>query len=247
MAAVKSDWVIVSGGSGSLGRASVAYFLSLGGPVLSLDRAVEGKSDNDSDLFVSRAVDLTCPMAVKEAVEVAIPKGEKIGVLVNAVGQIANEPVVSFRGGSLIAHTVESWRNVIEANLTAPFVVAAYVATRMARTGGGVIINFSSIAGRGNVGQAAYSAAKAGVEGLTRAMAVELGPMGIRVNAIAPGFIDVPSTRAALTEDQLEAIAARTPSRRLGNIDDVLHALGFLTGNQFVNGVILDVNGGLRI
>jgi 3-oxoacyl-[acyl-carrier protein] reductase len=154
---------------------------------------------------------------------------------------------LSLRGATWQPHGIDTWRQVIDANLTAPFVVASTVALRMARSGGGAVINFSSIAARGNIGQAAYSAAKAGIEGLTRSMAAELGPLGIRVNAIAPGFIDVPSTRAAVTDDQLASIADRTPARRLGSVEDVLAAVDFLAHSPFVTGIVLDLNGGFRL
>ncbi len=111
-----------------------------------------------------------------------------------------------------------SWRDVIDANLTAPFVVATQVAARMARRGGGSIVNFSSIASEGNAGQAAYSAAKAGIEGLTRTMAIELGPLGVRVNALALGFIDVATTREAVADERLQTYAQKTPLGRLGQV-----------------------------
>ena len=237
-------WAIVAGGEGSLGRPIVEHLAVSGWRVLSLDRAETRAPRAD---VITRAVDVTEPSAVERVLDEAIPRRDPIGLLVNAVGLIWNEPLLSMRGTALQAHGLDSWRRVIDANLTAPFVLASSVVRRMARTGGGAVVNFSSIAARGNAGQAAYSAAKAGLEGLTRAMAVELGPMGIRVNAIAPGFIDVPSTRAALTPDQLSAIGDRTPSRRLGDVSDIIAAVDFLAVSAFVTGVVLDVNGGCRL
>ena len=109
--------------------------------------------------------------------------------------------------------------SVIDANLTAPFVAATQVAARMVRRGGGSIVNFSSIASEGNAGQAAYGAAKAGIEGLTRTMAIELGPLGVRVNALALGFIDVATTRNAVADERLRGLRAENfdgPSRSRG-------------------------------
>lgn len=117
----------------------------------------------------------------------------------------------------------------------------------MAKHGGGCIINFSSIASGGNPGQVAYSAAKAGIEGLTRAMASELGPFGVRVNALALGFIDVPTTRHAVAEKRLLQYYEKTPLGRLGSLDDVIGAVEFLASNTFVNGAIIPVDGGLRL
>ena len=243
-----TDWVIVSGADGSIGSGLVERFLARGRSVLALDRTKErvGGSEGSTRL-VTRTLDLTSETEVKAVLDEALPRGDRIGLLINAVGLIWNEPVVALRGATFQPHGLDTWRHVIEANLTAPFVVASHVAARMARKGGGVIINLSSISGRGNVGQAAYSAAKAGIEGLTRARASELGPVGIRVNAVAPGFIDVPSTRAALSEDQLRMLSERTPVGRLGQFDEVMDAVDFLAGNAFVSGVVLDINGGLRL
>ena len=244
----ESEWVIVSGAKGSIGSGLADRFLARGLTVLALDRMGESTGgSNDSTRLVYRALDLASESEVKAVLDETVPRGDRIGLLVNAVGLIWNEPVVALRGAALQPHRLKSWSRVIEANLTAPFVIASHVATRMARQGGGAIINFSSISGRGTVGQAAYSAAKAGVEGLTRAMAGELGQVGIRVNAVAPGFIDVPSTRAALTEEQLQATAERTPVGRLGQLNEVMDAIDFLAENPFVNGVVLDINGGLRL
>jgi 3-oxoacyl-[acyl-carrier protein] reductase len=170
-----------------------------------------------------------------------------ISLLINAVGQIWNEPLLVFRGAKLVTHSLDTWRRVNDANLTAPFVVATHVAARMIRQGGGCIVNFSSIASEGNAGQAAYSAAKAGIEGLTRTMAIELGPLGVRVNAVALGFIDVATTREAVVDSRLQQYTEKTPLGRLGRLDDVVGAVEFLSCNTFVNGTIVKVDGGLRL
>jgi 3-oxoacyl-[acyl-carrier protein] reductase len=117
----------------------------------------------------------------------------------------------------------------------------------MARNGGGSIVNFSSIAAEGIAGQVAYSAAKAGVEGMTRAMALELGPLGVRVNAVALGFVDVETTRNALSEEAQRTYALRTPLGRFGKIEDVINAVEFLETNAFINGTIVKLDGGLRV
>lgn len=247
MHAQPGDWVVVAGGGGALGRELVRFYASCGRPVLSLDRAEPQDAEPSGERVLRRTVDLTAPDDVAAGLSDSIPRAERIGLLVNAVGLIWNEPVLSLRGASFQPHDIGSWRRVLDANLTAAFVVASHVAARMVRRGGGAIVNFSSITARGNPGQAAYSAAKAGIDGMTRAMAAELGPFGVRVNAVAPGFIDVPSTRDALRDEQLSAIARDTPLRRLGGVDDIIDAVRFLADNAFVTGVVLDVNGGLRL
>ncbi len=239
------NWVIVTGGSGAIGSGLVAHFAALHRPVLSLDqKSYDGiNAENVTD----RTVDLTVANEIDKVLNECITQTDKIGLLINAVGQIWNEPTISLKGAAIRPHNPESWRKTIELNLTAPFFVASRVAAQMVRKGGGVIINISSISSQGNVGQPAYSAAKAGVEGLTRSMAVELGPLGIKVNAIAPGFIDVPSTHVALSEEQLSGITASTPVRKLGNLSDILKAVEFLVESPFITGTVIDVNGGFRL
>jgi 3-oxoacyl-[acyl-carrier protein] reductase len=245
MAATGEQWVVVSGAGGALGSALVSHFASLGRRVLGLDRMfvagvpVEG--------VTTRTVDLLAEADVRQALIEAIPANESIALLINAVGQIWNEPILAFRGARLATHSLESWRSVTDANLTAPFVVATQVAARMVRRGGGSIVNFSSIASEGNAGQAAYAAAKAGIEGLTRTMAIELGPLGVRVNALALGFIDVATTRNAVADERLQTYVQRTSLGRLGQVEDVISAIEFLAANTFANGAIVKLDGGLRL
>lgn len=237
-------WVIVSGAGGALGSAVARHYAAKGRPVLALDRELTKlAAEKAENGIVVREVDILSTDAVRGA----LAETDRIGLLINAVGLIWNEPVLAFRGGRFATHDYDTWRRVIDANLTAAFIAATETAARMARRGGGAIVNFSSISSGGNVGQAAYSAAKAGVEGFTRAMAAELGPLGIRVNAIAPGFIDVATTRGALSEKQLGDLTERTPVRRLGLLEDVVAAVEFLEANTFINGEILRVDGGLRL
>jgi 3-oxoacyl-[acyl-carrier protein] reductase len=245
MNAPDQRWVVVSGAGGLLGRALASHFAANGSPVLALDR----KFDTTAPLkgLTRRSVDLLAEADVRQVLADAIPAGEAIGLLINAAGLIWNEPVLALRGAKFATHGLESWRAVIDANLTAPFVTAAQVAARMVRRGGGSIVNFSSIASDGNAGQAAYGAAKAGIEGLTRTMAIELGPLGVRVNALALGFIDVATTRSAVPEERLQSYVQKTSLGRLGRLEDVINAVEFLAANTFANGTIVKLDGGLRL
>jgi 3-oxoacyl-[acyl-carrier protein] reductase len=242
------SWVVVSGAGGALGSLITERLGAMGRRILALDREADALAGlGKMGGVVTQAVDLADADAVQAALDAAIPRREPIGLLVNAVGLIWNEPVLSLKGARFSVHGIESFERVIRANLTAAFVTATHVAGRMARTGGGSIVNFSSIAAAGNIGQAAYGAAKAGIEGMTLAMARELGPLGIRVNAIAPGFIDVASTRQALSEGVLTEYAQRTPIGRLGTVEELMAGIASLADNGFLNGVILRLDGGLRL
>ena len=243
MPAKEDRWVVVSGAGGALGSALVAHYGRQGRRVLALDRQFD-RDDASHEGITIRIVDLLMEEDVSRVIgEIA----DGISLLVNAAGQIWNEPLLAFQGGKLLTHSVENWRKINDANLTAPFIVAKHVATHMVRHGGGCIVNFSSIVSSGNAGQAAYGAAKAGIEGLTQSMAIELGPLGVRVNALALGFIDVATTRRAIDERRVQQYRERTPLGRLGRLDDVISAVEFLAGNTFVNGAIVRVDGGLRL
>jgi 3-oxoacyl-[acyl-carrier protein] reductase len=245
MTAPDDRWVVVSGAGGALGGALVSHFAATGTRVLALDRKFDAISPAPD--VTALTVDLLIEADVRRALADTIPASQSIGLLINAAGLIWNEPVLALRGAKFTTHSLESWRSVTDANLTAPFVVATQVAARMVRRGGGSIVNFSSIASEGNAGQAAYGAAKAGIEGLTRTMAIELGPLGVRVNALALGFIDVPSTRKAVADERLTAYAQKTSLGRLGDVTDVIHGIEFLATNRFVNGTVLKLDGGLRL
>ena len=245
MAVAGNQWIVVSGAGGALGSALAHHFASQGCRVLGLDRTFEAATPAPG--VTARTVDLLSEAEVRQALTDIVPANEAIALLVNAVGLIWNEPVLALHGAKFATHSLETWRKVTDANLTAPFIVATQVAARMVRRGGGSIVNFSSIASEGNAGQAAYGAAKAGIEGLTRTMAVELGPLGVRVNAVALGFIDVATTRTAVADERLEAYAQSTPLGRLGRVEDVIGAVEFLAANKFANGTIVKLDGGLRL
>lgn len=244
MSLTEDRWIVVSGAGGALGSAIAAHYAGLGHPVLALDQRFDPAPANDR--ISARTVDLLAEQDVRQVLTETVGN-RGISLLVNAVGLIWNEPLLAIRGAKFATHAVDSWRRTIDANLTAPFVVATEVAARMAKRGGGVIVNFSSIASEGNPGQAAYSAAKAGIEGLTRTMAAELGPLSVRVNAIALGFVDVATTKAAVPAEKLQQYETKTPLGRLGHVDDVIGAIEFLATNSFVNGAIVKIDGGIRL
>jgi 3-oxoacyl-[acyl-carrier protein] reductase len=248
MAGAPEGWIVVSGAGGALGRLIAGHYAAEGHRVLALDRDPAPLSELGKTAGITvHPADLADPIALQAALDAAIPRREPIRLLLNAVGLIWNEPVLRLQGARFVTHAVDSFDQVLHANLTASFVTATNVAARMARTGGGAIVNFSSISASGNTGQVAYSAAKAGVEGMTRAMARELGPLGIRVNAIAPGFIDVATTRGALTDEVLTDYARRTPVGRLGTVEELMKGIASLADNGFLNGVVLQLDGGLRL
>ncbi|MCP1670077.1 3-oxoacyl-ACP reductase FabG [Kerstersia gyiorum] len=141
----------------------------------------------------------------------------------------------------------EDWDAVLATNLTAVFRMSRAVMRPMMKARWGRIINITSVVGAsGNAGQANYAAAKAGVAGMARALARELGSRGITVNCVAPGFIETDMTRA-LGENQTSALLSQIPLGRLGDPADIAHAVAFLAGPQagYITGSTLHVNGGM--
>lgn len=141
----------------------------------------------------------------------------------------------------------EEWDDVMETNLKAVFRLSRLVMRGMMKARWGRIINVTSVVGAaGNPGQANYAAAKAGVAGMTRALAQELGSRNVTVNCVAPGFIDTDMTRV-LPEEQKDALLKRIPLNRLGHADEVAAAVAFLAGPKagYVSGTTLHVNGGM--
>jgi 3-oxoacyl-[acyl-carrier protein] reductase len=143
----------------------------------------------------------------------------------------------------------EDWQEVIDTNLRGTFNTCRAVSRKMLRRRAGAIVNVSSVVGvHGNPGQANYAASKAGIIGLTKALARELGVRGVRVNAIAPGYITTELTDV-LTEEQTGLILGSTPLGRLGSPEDVARAVRFLCSDEaaFITGDVLPVDGGLGI
>ncbi len=151
------------------------------------------------------------------------------------------------RDGLAVRMSADDWGAVIDTNLTGAFFTARPALRGMLRRRAGSIVAVSSIVGlTGNPGQANYAAAKAGLIGLTRALAREAGPRGVRVNAVAPGYIATDMT-AGLSDEQRESILGATPLGRLGEPEDVAGAVAFLCSEDaaFVTGAVLSVDGGL--
>ncbi len=194
--------------------------------------------------------DVTNEQNVAETVTQVIAEVGKIDVLVNNVGILFSAPLISFsaNGKGLISHDSQMWEKVLTTNLTSAFYMTKYVVEAMLRKRTkGVIVNISSVSAKGNAGQSAYSAAKAGLEALTKVWAKELPPMGIRCFAVAPGFCDTESTHLAMNERILQETVSRVPIKRLGRTEEIAAFVIAGIKNDFLNGKILEIDGGLVI
>ena len=228
---------IVAGGGGAIGRAIGQRLIEVGARVVSLDLAGRDGPAGAQSI----ACDLTIPAQVDAAVQGVDRDVGRLDIVVHAAGII--------RDARLWKLAADDWRAVMATNLDSAFWLLQRSVPILRRSGAGSIVMISSINGeRGKVGQAAYAASKGGLEALTKTAAREVGAFGIRVNAIAPGWIDTPLT-AQVPEEARRAALAETVLGRLGAPDDVAGAVLFLASDlsRHVTGQILRVDGGQLI
>lgn len=238
---------LVTGGARGLGLAIANHLFDMGGTVLVADRDVDALGKLPEHLGRYQ-MDVTRPDEVKAVVASIAAQYGRVDILVNNAGVIFSEPLVNILNPSGMMHDYGRFRDSLTVNLDSVFIVTSAVVELMVRhRTKGIIVNISSISACGNEGQTAYSAAKAGVNAMTVTWSKELGRWGIRCNAVAPGFIDTESTRKALNESVLQHIQASTPLRRMGHANEVAQAVVAVIENDFMNGEILGVNGGLSI
>ena len=237
--------VIVSGGSKGLGQAIVADLLAKGKKVATFSRSqtdfIEQQIEQDPEEkdFLYRQLDVTDHHSLHSFVMAVAKKYGHIDALVNNAGIAVS--------GVLPLMRAEDIQQVIDINLLSAIKLTQSCARIMLLSNRGVILNISSIIGsRGYKGLSVYSATKAGLNGFTCSLARELGCKGIRVNAIAPGYIDTEMS-SELSTKQKNSIIARTPLGKLAEMDDILGAIRFLLSpeSSFITGQILTIDGGL--
>lgn len=234
---IKDKNIIITGGLGGFGLALAKSLKNLGANIFIFDI-------QKSDEFKCFQVDVTDENQVKDA----LSEIEKIDILINCAGEIYSEPFINAIAKSDKKHSRASWDRIINNNLTSAFNMSVQVCEKMAaKRTKGLIINFSSISAQGNAGQIAYSSAKAGVEAMTKVIAKEMGMFKIRAVAIAPGFIDTPSTRKAMTEGMLDYWVKQTPLRKLGQIEDIIETVKYIIACDHLSGCTIAVDGALSI
>jgi NAD(P)-dependent dehydrogenase (short-subunit alcohol dehydrogenase family) len=228
---------IVAGGSGAIGSAIAVRLLECGARVYSLDRPDRHPPSG----VIAIPVDMTSPDQVAAAVSKVDADMHRLDVVVHAAG--------TTRDGRLWKLSVDDWRTVLSTNLDSAFYLLHAAVPLMRRSGPGSIVFVSSInAERAKVGLTAYAASKAGMNALARTAAREVGGFGIRVNAIAPGWIDTPMT-AAVPEEFHQHARQESALGRVGVPDDVARAVVFLASDlsRHVTGQVLRVDGGQLI
>jgi 3-oxoacyl-[acyl-carrier protein] reductase len=242
MKGLKDKIVVITGAAGGIGRATAERFYNEGAKLILVDIPAL-KETELAQQFPERMQYIEADVS-KESdlrkIEASLQAG--VDILVNNAGIT--------RDSSTLKMTDEQWDEVIAVNLTAVFKLSRMAAQAMKNAGrGGVILNAASVVAHyGNFGQANYVATKAGVIGMTKTMAREFGKLGIRVNAVAPGFIGTAMVKK-MPENILKMMAEKTPIGRVGEPSEIASAYAFLASDdaRFISGTCLNVDGGLVI
>ena len=244
---------LITGGAAGIGRATAERFAEEGAKVVICDvnedkgRALVAEL-GDGHRFDK--LDITDTDATKGWVDDVVAAYGRVDVIVNNAGIVRDGQLVKHKNGEVAGMMSEAdFDLVIAVNLKGVFNGAQAVVPHMIKQGGGVIVNASSVVGRdGNFGQTNYVATKAGVIGMTKVWARELGRKGVRVNAVAPGFIGTDMVMA-MPEKVRDMMAGKAPMQRLGRPEEIADAYAFLASNHasFINGAVLSVDGGLTL
>ncbi len=241
---IKNKNVFVTGSTRGIGLAIAHRFASLGANIF-----LNGRSEISKDLIdsfndygvkvIAISGDVSQFDDAKRMVDEAIAELGSVDILVNNAG-ITNDKL-------MLKMTEADFESVLKVNLTGAFNMTQSVLKPMTRARQGAIINLSSVVGlRGNVGQANYAASKAGLIGFTKSIAREVASRGIRVNAIAPGFIESDMTDA-IPEKMQEAILAGIPMKRIGKAEEVATVASFLAEQEYLTGQVIAIDGGMAM
>jgi 3-oxoacyl-[acyl-carrier protein] reductase len=251
---VRNKTVVVTGAGRGIGRA-IALRLARHGADIALFDLNATELEETCALCAAEAVQARCyrvNVADEGEVSAAMTRvGADFGRLdglVNNAGIVRDALLVKVKDGAIVGRmTMDQWSAVIGVNLSGVFLCTREAAAQMIERGnGGVIVNISSISRVGNAGQSNYSAAKAGVESMGVVWAKELARYGIRVGSIAPGFTRT-EILASMRPEVLEKLTAPVPLRRLGQPDEIAHAVLFIFESDFFTGRCLELDGGLRL
>lgn len=248
--------VIVTGAAAGIGRETARRFAAEGCRVAAWDVDETRGSSLVPELAAAGgegaffSVNVADASAVAAALEGVLQRWGRVDVLINNAGIVRDGQLVKYKDGQVLATmSDDQWEAVIGVNLRGVFHCTRAVVPHLIAGGGGVIVNASSVVGLyGNFGQTNYVATKAGVIGMTRVWARELGRYKIRVNAVAPGFVAT-EILSAMPEKVLEGMVARTPIGRMGQPIDIANAYVFLASDaaSFITGAVLSVDGGLVV
>ena len=234
---LKNKICIITGAAQGIGAATAARFAAEGAIVIGCDRRTEFMSE----AIERHAVDVTDRVSVDMMVAAVLARHGRIDVLVNNAGIT--------KDARLVKMTLAQFDAVIDVNLRGVFHCAQSVAPTMVEQGSGVILNASSVVGiYGNFGQTNYAASKFGVIGFTKTWSRELGPKGIRVNAVAPGFIETPIL-GTIPDKVMQHMRDQVPLGRMGRPEEIASVYAFLASDDasYINGAVIEVSGGMTV
>lgn len=237
---------VVTGGSRGIGSQIVETFLANGAFVHYLSRSAgdsleDFRSRYGAERLHHHAIDVSDETAVKDTINTILDTAPDVDILVNNAGIT--------RDGLLMRMSAEDWRTVMDVNLASAFYTSRALTRHMIKRRSGAIINITSVVGLiGNAGQANYSASKAGLVGLTKSLAREVAGRNVRVNAIAPGFIETEMT-GKLNDQQREALTTQIPMGRIGTAEEIAKVCVFLASDMasYITGEVVTVGGGLAM
>ena len=239
---LKDKNIIVTGASGGIGNSIVKKLSEAGANVLATGTKIEKLEELKSQFENIKILkfDISQSSKIEEFIQDATTKlGGSLDCIVNNAGITQDNLAIRM--------SLEEWQKVIDINLTSTFLMSKFAIRKMLKNKSGKIVNITSVVGHtGNLGQANYTASKAGIIALSKSLVIEYGKKNININCISPGFIKTAMTDK-IDNKFKEVIVSKIPSARLGEPDDIANAVLFLSSNQsnYINGETLHVNGGM--
>jgi 3-oxoacyl-[acyl-carrier protein] reductase len=241
--------VLVTGGASGIGAMFVAHLSALGAQVWVVDRDARALRRLGSSVDLAEDRLITCDVGVEGQVVDAVARIEHsagIDILVNNAAELHDQALVSKLGKHIKKHSFDEWESTLRSNLSGTFLMGREVSAAMINAKRkGLIVNMSSVVHVGNPGQSAYSATKGGIEALTVTWSQELAPYGIRVAAVAPGFVQTALTKG-IPPLFLQKLLDRSPLNRYGRLEEIAHALVFVIESDYFHGKTLELDGGMR-
>ena len=244
MSSLKNKNIIITGASGGIGNSIVETLNANGANILATGTRIEKLEELKSKFNNIKIIkfDISQHEQIEKFINNATEElGGSLDCIINNAGITKDNLTIRM--------SLEEWIKVIDINLTSTFLMCKYSIKKMLKNKSGKIINITSIVGHtGNVGQANYTASKAGIVAMSKSLAIEYAKKNINVNCISPGFISTAMTDK-IDEKHKEAIIAKIPSNRLGKPEDIANAVKFLSSNEsdYINGETLHVNGGMYL
>ena len=245
--------ILITGGAGAFGKSFAFDLATRGGRVFvcddnteALTKTKEEAQEKSIPIQVFKA-DVSRESDVEALFREVVDQFGKVDVLINNAGIAEDGLLIKKEGEVLKKFPLERWQRGLAVNLTGVFLCGREAAFQMIRQGrGGVIINISSISRHGNFIQSNYSATKAAIVALTVVWAKELSKYKIRTASLAPGYVDTPLLRNIPSEIRSRVVSSEIPLGRTAEVEEISHAVRFIIENDYLNGRVIDIDGGLR-